>query len=332
MQNQTCAICQETSGTRHVFREMMFGTRDQFDYWECHSCGCLQIVSIPESLAQYYPNDYYSFSQDLNASEAWCYRAYFKAPYLLPLLRRICKNPYFADGKFQAIVHARPRNGARILDVGCGAGHLVKVLRIAGFDAHGIDPYLKTETAHLHKSTLDGVSPGWDLITLNHALEHMSDHIAVLRCAREKLAPNGTCLIRIPVAAWAWKEYGPDWVQLDAPRHLVIHTTKSLRKAAETAGLEVDRVEFDSTIFQYVGSELYKRDIPLSQMEKEMETLSKEMAASLQKRTAELNRHQLGDQASFYLKAASATGARVSGPAANEILIEQERGKTHSVS
>jgi hypothetical protein len=67
-------------------------------------------------------------------------------------------------------------------------------------------------------------------------------------------------------------------------------------------------------------------------MEKEMETLSKEMAASLQKRTAELNRHQLGDQASFYLKAASATGAQVSGPAANEILIEQERGKTHSVS
>jgi len=39
-----CAICGENSGIEHTLREMMFGTRDEFAYWECSACGCIQIA------------------------------------------------------------------------------------------------------------------------------------------------------------------------------------------------------------------------------------------------------------------------------------------------
>jgi len=298
-----CAICQANSGTPHTIREMMFGKRDEFLYWECHACGCLQIAEIPASLAQYYPDNYYSFSQSLEASDAWWYRAYFKAPRLAPLIRRIRKDPFFADGKFQSIVAAKPKPGARILDVGCGGGHLVSVLRLVGFDAQGIDPFATSETLpHIRRITLEEAPGNWDLITFNHALEHMPDHVSVLRLARQKLSHRGTCLVRIPVAAWAWKNYGPNWVQLDAPRHLLIHTKESFRRAAELAGFQVAAIVFDSTIFQFVGSELYERDIPLHQMEAHTAALPADKIRAYVARTEALNRDHQGDQASFYLK------------------------------
>jgi hypothetical protein len=176
-------------------------------------------------------------------------------------------------------------------------------LRLAGFDAHGIDPFATTETAHIRAIPLNHAPDNWDLITFNHALEHMPDHVGVLRLARQKLTKRGTCLIRIPIAAWAWKKYGPNWVQLDAPRHLLIHTQESFRRTAALAGFKIVKVIFDSTIFQFVGSELYQRDIPLTQIQSHQATLSAETVRAYVARTQLLNRQHQGDQASFYLQA-----------------------------
>lgn len=279
----------------------MFGTRDEFPYWECTTCGCLQIVQIPDRLGDYYSSDYYSFDLDLPAFDRWLYRAYFKFPGLAPLIRHLRKDAFFADQKFQAVVEAKPKPGARILDVGCGAGKLVTVLRDVGFDALGIDVFAKTETPYIRRASLEETEPGWDLIMFHHSLEHMADHVAVLRTTREKLAPGGACLVRVPVASWAWEHYGRDWVQLDAPRHIIIHTLESFRRTAELAGFQLTKVTFDSTVFQFYGSELYKRDIPLAQKDAEWARLTKDTVSRDAKRAADLNQQQRGDQASFFL-------------------------------
>ena len=58
---KVCRICGNTEKNLiHKAQEMMFGTRDEFDYLECSACGTLQIVEIPD-LSCYYPRDYYSF-------------------------------------------------------------------------------------------------------------------------------------------------------------------------------------------------------------------------------------------------------------------------------
>ena len=64
MKDYQCKICNNTQGHQLVFaREMMFGFRDEFLYFKCPVCGCLQIADIPKNLSKYYPENYYSFQQ-----------------------------------------------------------------------------------------------------------------------------------------------------------------------------------------------------------------------------------------------------------------------------
>ena len=44
-------------------KEMIFGFRDEFTYFECSKCGCLQIMQIPRNMGKYYPSNYYSFKK-----------------------------------------------------------------------------------------------------------------------------------------------------------------------------------------------------------------------------------------------------------------------------
>ena len=53
---RACRICASNGPHPHfVVREMMFGTRESFDYFECSNCKTLQIVDIPADLARHYP-------------------------------------------------------------------------------------------------------------------------------------------------------------------------------------------------------------------------------------------------------------------------------------
>jgi SAM-dependent methyltransferase len=290
-----CEVCGESAGKRHLFREMMFGSREEFEYWECLGCGCLQIAEVPPNLADYYPEGYYSFSMKFSSGKAWFYRLHQSFPRLMRRMR-----PLGVD--VAGVFATDPRRGARILDVGSGSGRLVETLRSVDFDAWGIDPFLRTEQPHLRRSSIEEVEGGWDLIMFHHSLEHMKDHCAVLRRVHDKLASGGRCLVRIPVANWAWQQYGRDWVQLDAPRHLVVHTPKSLQIAARSAGFEVIRTIFDSNEFQIVGSELYRRNLPFfRETSGEDDRRSPQELRRLRARAEQLNREQQGDQAAFVL-------------------------------
>src|SRR5690606_13809129 len=114
--------------------------------------------------------------------------------------------------------------------------------------------------------------------------------------------------IRVPVAdSWAWRHYGTDWVQLDAPRHLFLHTRRSLDLLAADAGLVVERVADDSGAFQFWGSEQYRRDIPLRDprsyaVNPRASDFTAAQIREFRRRAADLNARGEGDQASFYLR------------------------------
>ena len=56
----TCRICKNRSKNPiYIAREMMFGFRDEFCYFECSGCGCLQITKIPDNINKYYPKHYF---------------------------------------------------------------------------------------------------------------------------------------------------------------------------------------------------------------------------------------------------------------------------------
>ena len=131
-----------------------------------------------------------------------------------------------------------------------------------------------------------------------------------MTAAARRLASRGTILVRVPlVSSYAWEKYAVAWVQLDAPRHFFLHSPRSLARAAEQAGLRIVQVTYDSTDFQFWGSEQYLRDIPLLGKGSygqglEGSIFSPEEIQRYRTLADELNANERGDQAAFYLKRA----------------------------
>jgi len=111
----------------------------------------------------------------------------------------------------------------------------------------------------------------------------------------------------MPVVNTAWEEYGVDWVQLDPPRHLFLYTERAFRDLAEGLGFRLEKVVYDSTEFQFWGSEQYRRDIPLNDPRSHNDPatgtlFSPEAMLAWTARSELLNDQGKGDQACFYLR------------------------------
>jgi len=295
----------------------MLGTFDQFIYFQCPQCECLQIQSIPENLEDYYPNNYYSYSKLdrlVNAPfRQWVdtHRAnhlLFKRTLTGALLNHIFKPLEYTEW----LTNIEVNHKSKILDVGCGQGRLLLRMALGGFTSlTGIDPFIQDNTTYnngikLIKTNLEefvASNPQFDLIMLHHSLEHMPDQQATLKSISNLLSPDGVALIRIPLAdSYAWHHYKEHWVQLDAPRHLYLHSKKSFDILADECGLKITETIYDSSKFQFTGSELYKRDIALSSSKKTRKIFSKKQLSDYEKEASKLNRAEKGDQAIFYLQ------------------------------
>jgi SAM-dependent methyltransferase len=308
-----CLVCSSTAGKTHVAREMMFGTREEFMYFECADCGCLQLATPPADLGKYYGDCYYSFNP-VEPSRSFCRawaRRFLTAGELFRIrgLRWIRRYWSGRSAHLESLACLRLKCGMKVLDVGCGTGHALYLLRELGFKAEGIDPYLREDATdeygvRVRRLELGEVHGQWDVIMFHHSLEHMPGHREILGSVRNRLAPDGRCLIRIPVADYAWRTYGVDWVQLDAPRHLILHTAESFHQLARQSGFAVELFYCDSDAFQFWGSELYKRNVPLRQGGAHLFSASElqrfKMAA------AALNQKRAGDQAVFVLRRSTA--------------------------
>jgi SAM-dependent methyltransferase len=322
-----CRICDNARDNQaYVAREMMLGTRDEFAYFQCQQCGCLQIGDYPAIISDYYPKDYYAFrgsAEDTHRS--------------LKKRLRIAKERYLVLGTgFIGRAYALLRPGSslsklaglnlstesRILDVGCGAGAFLHSLHRIGFnDLTGADAFIADSqilNPHLRilKSDLASLGGQFDLIVLNHSLEHMPGQQAQLCELSRLLDPKGTCMIRVPISSsYAWEHYRTNWVQLDAPRHYYLHSEQSLSLIGRRAGLTLSRVVYDSTGFQFSGSELYQRDVALCESGAVATApFTKEQLKQFEGQARELNKARRGDQAIFYFK--KAAGAEAGGDGA----------------
>jgi len=300
-------------------KEMMLGLRDVFEYFQCAGCGSLQISDNPGDMSRYYPAGYYS----LNESEA-----YLKSNPLKRSIKRRRNNfAVFDKGLFgrllywkwpheplRALSPIRPGQTTRILDVGCGQGLLLLYLKELGLDdLLGIDPNVKADIQYenglrIHKKTLPEMEDQWDLIMFHHSLEHTADPVEALRGAGRLLTHDGICLVRTPVvSSYAWRHYGTNWFQLDAPRHFHIFSVSGLAELARRCSFEIDKIVFDSRGEQFWRSEEYSMDISGNSEraydnDPAKSTFRPSQIRVFKKRARELNDLGEGDQACFYLR------------------------------
>jgi 2-polyprenyl-3-methyl-5-hydroxy-6-metoxy-1,4-benzoquinol methylase len=309
-----CKICSNTTNNKfHQVKEMMFGFRDSFTYFECNACGCLQLVNPPNNLSKYYPSQqYYSF----NTLTDNAIRRVLKK-YLLKRLLKYYLGQYTIIGKILSTHYEYARKyawvkyiknisfNARVLDIGSGSGKYLLELYQVGFkNITGIDPY-NTKIIQLNKDVtifnydISQVKDKYDFIILNHSLEHMEDQDFIFKQLKRVLNMNGKILIRIPITGGeAWKKYGVYWYQIDAPRHFFIHSLSSFIHLITQHGFQIDSFQFDSNDYQFKFSEQYQQNLTLF----DDGNFTKEVYQKWREKAQDLNKNETGDQASFIIK------------------------------
>ena len=316
-----CRVCSsKAESKRFLAREMMFGTREEFEYVECADCRSAQIAMIPppEGIARHYPADYFSFNKHSEQK----LKARFKRVLASIRNQHVLNKPNLL-GALLAKLRAPPplfdlfkrvgvRPSASILDVGCGDGAILDELASAGFrNLLGADPLIQREMVtpngvKIQRTTLENVLGQFDIVMFNHSLEHVPDPIETLKAAHTKLRPGGICIVRsTTTSSEAWDRYGKDWIQLDPPRHFVAPSRSGMAIMGQRSGFVLEQTIDDSYGFQFWGSEQYQCDIPLIRDGHSEPLFSKRKLAECERMASEANASSRGDQAIFLFRRGS---------------------------
>lgn len=316
-----CRICgSEQMHRTYQVKEMMLGQQDVHEYFQCAECHCLQITHIPENLSDHYPDNYYSYvapSQGQGVKQQLIklrdQYAVSKQGLLGRSLQMLSPN-----AKLTSLRPLNLQKNTRILDIGCGAGIMLHSLRELGYEnLLGLDPFNQDHIQYdnglrVEKRDIFSESGEWDVIMFNHSFEHLPEQHPTLEKALSLLSPEGTIMLRVPtVSSYAWQHYGTNWVQLDAPRHLFLHSVESMQKLAEQCGAHVSQVQYDSNAFQFWGSEQYEQGIALRDEKSwcespEQSIFSSQQIKDFEKRAKQMNSLNQGDQAAFYIRKGAA--------------------------
>ena len=153
----------------------------------------------------------------------------------------------------------------RLLDVGSGTGSLVLRARELGWMAEGVEPdevavrAAQARGAPTTQGTVDALPLAhYDVITLNHVIEHVHEPREVLRTCRRALRPGGSLWLAAPnVGSLGHRVLGTGWYGLDTPRHLTIFSEAGLGAALRAAGFA--RLEWRPSVGLREGGQRVRR-------------------------------------------------------------------------
>jgi SAM-dependent methyltransferase len=201
----------------------------------------LDPLPSPEELRRYYP-DHYWFAPDESTAgrmeEAW---------------RRLVLRDHV---QFVTQALGAPGQGM-ILDVGCGGGLFLGMMRERGFRVVGLDFSREAAAMAWRRQQVPALvaefagsplRPGsFAAITMFHVMEHLYDPRAYVKVARELLAPGGCLIVQVPNAAsWQCRLLGGAWNGMDVPRHLFDFRDSDLEKLLHDGGFQVVRRKYFS--------------------------------------------------------------------------------------
>lgn len=142
------------------------------------------------------------------------------------------------------------RPGGSVLDVGAGGGWPTAVLAFLNVDYSGLEwnPHdcerLRAQGLNAIQGDLNSalkLKRRFDTVAMSQWIEHVPDPLKSLRQAAGLLAPGGKLLISCPNWDSAFRK-GLAWLNTHVPYHLWHFNSKTLARAAETAGLRVLRL------------------------------------------------------------------------------------------
>ena len=229
-------------GVRTLFRarDRLYRTTDKnFLVVECKNCRLIRLEPRPslQELALYYPGEYWYAPQADAASQLEeAYRRFVLRDHVNFVMRAV------QDSGEKGL----------LLDVGCGGGLLLRMLRERGLPVLGLETSLPAATSawkrngvavvcgDLSKSPIERGTCA--AVTMFHVLEHLHDPVSYLRSARDLLVPGGRLVVQVPNAScWQFLMFGEHWNGVDVPRHLVNYRERDLESLLEYCGFQVVR-------------------------------------------------------------------------------------------
>ncbi|OLD69471.1 MAG: hypothetical protein AUI45_07590 [Acidobacteria bacterium 13_1_40CM_2_56_11] len=237
----SCPVClNPVTAPALVGTDFLFeSTSKTFTLYSCEACRCLFLHPMPDSreIERFYPADYW-----------WNARRSGGLKKLESVYRKLALRDHIAF-----ITKAAGDRGVDVLDVGCGSGTLLGLLKHRGFRVTGLD--FSAEAAAIAKAengvdvavgTLEEAhfpAESFDVVTLFHVMEHVTNPRLVLAQVSRVLKPNGVAILQVPnIESWQFKIFGARWYGLDIPRHVIDYSRNSMLKLLADSGFVVNRI------------------------------------------------------------------------------------------
>ena len=239
----SCALCgaddpeEEASGWDFEYRTVP----DEFRFVRCRRCDHCYLNPRPSGgdLDLIYPSDYYAFHSGGN-----------------PLVARLRRRWEAGKvGLYRELVGEGPR---RILDVGCGDGRFLALLRDFGaseWQLVGVDfdPQVvarcRAAGFEAHASRMEDFREGegsYDAVVMLQLIEHVDDPVEICRRVFALLRPGGHFIVETPnLGGLDYRGFrGRWWGHYHFPRHWNLFSTESLERMLRERGFEIARSEY----------------------------------------------------------------------------------------
>jgi SAM-dependent methyltransferase len=267
---EACPVCGHPGKVVHSsITDRAYGVPGHWQILECSYCqsGFLNPVPVADDLPRCYAGGYYTHEAPPAASMGSSklislmraavlsvqkgYRHLQPATPLAPaigylsmLIPIVRRRASFNYGDMVIPFH----KGGRLLEIGCGGGYYLAVMRLLGWTVCGIEPdpvaaevAARVAGCPVHVGTIDDAPfepNSFDAIVCNHVIEHVYDPKSFVSSAARLLAKGGLMAVQTPnFQSLGHRLFGADLFSLDPPRHLCLFTPDSLRQLFENSGL-----------------------------------------------------------------------------------------------
>ncbi|MFH1478202.1 MAG: class I SAM-dependent methyltransferase [Candidatus Omnitrophota bacterium] len=219
-----CIIC--NSGNNKVYRELK-----SYSILRCSECGLFFMDPIPDKDNA---KDHY---KNMDPEYQWKYKEQVlkRGKKILSIIKRFGKSGY-------------------LLDAGCGYGVFLDLASRAGWKVSGVELSEPASSFAKEHYGLDVISADirkaefpdktFDIITMQHILEHMDDPIYVLKLIRRFLKDDGFLVIVVPNVSSLMGMCGSiNWLCLAEDTHLFHYNKHTLKKLLAKSGFSVVKVK-----------------------------------------------------------------------------------------
>lgn len=260
--NPDCHVCGARGEPLYQrLRDRLFSVPGEWDLKKCqnHQCGLVWLDPMPveEDIGKAY-STYYTH-QDNNPQNTLLRRVYrriaagytasrygYQINGISVIERLLGRLIYLHPGRRSdldyRVFYLNAQPGGRLLEVGCGSGETLKRMSDLGWCVEGVDVdsngvrNAQTKGLKVHLGSLEqqGYPDNtFDVIAMNHVIEHVHEPLVLLQECRRILKPGGKMVVVTPnITSWVHQLYRSNWLHLDPPRHLHLFTMASLTSVA----------------------------------------------------------------------------------------------------